>query len=136
MRSQFVPNTSKTTQATFVHHINTNTQLSETQLVEPCNILADLPFQVAPTDMIAVVERTISRLCVLGQAQFSRALSADDVIPLLVDVVLRTDLPGLHEALFFMTSLSQEQFRSASVFGWSLVAFQSAVEQIRHTPEQ
>ena len=111
-------------------------QLSETQLEEPCRILADLPFQVAPTDMIAVVERTISRLCVLGQAQFSRALSADDVIPLLVDVVLRTDLPGLHEALFFMTSLSQEQFRSSSVFGWSLVAFQSAVEQIRHTPEQ
>lgn len=111
-------------------------QLNEAQLEEPCNILADLPFQVAPTDMIAVVERTIARLCVLGQAQFSRALSADDVIPLLVDVVLRTDLPGLHEALFFMTSLSQEQFRSSSVFGWSLVAFQSAVEQIRHTPEQ
>ena len=106
-------------------------QLNEAQLEEPCNILADLPFQVAPTDMIAVVERTIARLCVLGQAQFSRALSADDVIPL-----LRTDLPGLHEALFFMTSLSQEQFRSSSVFGWSLVAFQSAVEQIRHTPEQ
>lgn len=96
--------------------------------------LSALPFQVAPTDAIAVVERTIAQLCVLGKEQLGHALSADDVIPLLVDVVLQTDLPGIHETLFFMTQLAQERFRSSTSFGWSLVSFQSAVEQIKATP--
>ena len=110
-------------------------QLSEVLLQEPCQILSDLPFQIAPTDMINVVERTISRLCVLGKMQFNHALSADDVIPLLMDVIVRTDLPGIHESIYFMTSLAQEQFRNSSVFGWSLVAFHSAIEQLKQTPE-
>ena len=110
-------------------------QLSESLMKELSEILSDLPYQVAPTDAISVVERTISRLCTLGKQQFCRPLSADDVIPLLVDVVLRTDLPGLHETLFFMTHLAQEQFRCSSVFGWSLVACQSAIEQIKAMPD-
>ena len=104
-------------------------------LDEPCKILSDLSFQIAPTDMINVVEKTISRLCLLGKMQFMQALSADDVIPLLMDVIVRTDLPGLHESIFFMTSLAQEQFRNSSEFGWSLVAFHSAIEQLKHTSE-
>ena len=39
--------------------------------------------------MINVIERAISRLCVLGKVQFNHALSADDVIPLLMDVIVQ-----------------------------------------------
>eukprot|EP00727_Mastigamoeba_balamuthi_P004035 m51a1_g13629 hypothetical protein (392) ;mRNA; f:70-1739 len=93
-------------------------------------ILADLAFQTTPTDCIHVVQSAIAAICDTARTYRPRELGADEILPLFQYVFIQTDLPGVHEALFLMTSLSQPSERISGL-GWATATLEAAVQHVQ-----
>ena len=98
-------------------------------LVDAEKVLTYLPFQLAPPDMIYVLQKTVTAICQVGKSVLHHNLAADEIVPLFVHTIVYAAPPGLHEALFMMEYLSQDVDRTGES-GWCIAAFETALNHI------